>query len=87
MSNVTPIRPTVGLSRLDQLRAFVAWEQETAPEKIHIAAWALSEIERLRSAMQQTIDENGHLADGDTCTLIVLKRALEVPNAGIQARP
>lgn len=34
------------------------------------------EIDRLRAAIQQTLDENGHLADGDNCTLIVLKRAL-----------
>ncbi len=31
----------------------------------------------LVAAIQQTLDENGHLADGDNCTLIVLKRALE----------
>lgn len=37
------------------------------------------EIERLRSAIKQTLDENGHLADGENCTLIVLKRAL-TPN-------
>jgi len=39
------------------------------------------EIDRLRAAIQQTLDENGHLADGDICTLIMLKRVLEVPNA------
>lgn len=37
------------------------------------------EIERLRGAIQQTLYENGHLADGDNCTLISLKRAL-TPN-------
>lgn len=37
---------------------------------------ALREIERLRAAIAQTLDENGHLADGDNCTLIALKRAL-----------
>ena len=79
-SNVVPIRPTVGMSKLEQLRAFVAWEQEDNPEKTHIAAWALFEIERLRAAIQQTLDENGHLADGDNCTLIALKLALDVPN-------
>ena len=42
------------------------------------------EIARLRtqrdyllSAARRTLDENGHLADGDVCTLIVLKRAVE----------
>jgi len=44
----------------------------------------LDEIARLRtqrdymlSAARRTLDENGHLADGDVCTLIVLKRAVE----------
>lgn len=35
------------------------------------------EIDRLRAAIQQTLDENGHLADGNNCTLILLKRAME----------
>lgn len=30
----------------------------------------------LLQAIRQTLDENGHLADGENCTLIVLKRAL-----------
>lgn len=30
----------------------------------------------LRDAIKQTLEENGHLADGENCTLIVLKRAL-----------
>jgi len=37
---------------------------------------ALREIERLRAAIIQTLNGNGHLADGDNCTLISLKRAL-----------
>lgn len=36
----------------------------------------LEENYRLKSAMQRTINENLHLADGDVCTLIHLKRAL-----------
>lgn len=42
------------------------------------------EISRLRtqrdyllSAARRTLNENGHLADGDVCTLIKLKRAVE----------
>ena len=45
---------------------------------------ALAEIERLnaqvatlKSAIKQTLDENGHLADGNNCTLIRLKRAMK----------
>ena len=37
---------------------------------------AADEIERLRLAIIETLDENGHLADGDNCTLIKLKRAV-----------
>lgn len=29
--------------------------------------------QRLISAIKKTLQENGHLADGDNCTLIVLK--------------
>lgn len=34
------------------------------------------QIEALTNAIKQTLEENGHLADGDNCTLIVLKRAI-----------
>ena len=44
----------------------------------------LGEVARLRTqrddilaAARRTLDENGHLADGEICTLIVLKRAVE----------
>lgn len=55
------------------------------------------EIARLRtqrdyllSAARRTLDENGHLADGDVCTLLVLKRAVEMlaeVGAGETAQP
>lgn len=51
MSNVIPIKPTVGMSRIEQLRAFAEWEQSAAPEKTHIATWAIYEIDRLRTAL------------------------------------
>ena len=35
------------------------------------------ENERLRAAIKETLEENGHLADGDVCTLLKLKQALE----------
>lgn len=50
----------------------------------------LGEIDRLRAAIQQTLDENGHLADGDTCTLQVPKRALGIQTCrkcGADMRP
>lgn len=39
-------------------------------------AAANGRVEMLSDAIQQTLDENRHLADGDTCTLILLKRAI-----------
>ncbi len=36
----------------------------------------LEENERLRNAIIKTIEENRHLADGENCTLIHLKRAI-----------
>jgi hypothetical protein len=41
--------------------------------------------DELIDAIQITLDENGHLADGDNCTLIALKRALEKVGAGTTA--
>ena len=38
--------------------------------------------DELLAAIETTLDENGHLADGDNCTLIALKRALEKVGAG-----
>ena len=35
-------------------------------------------IERMLAAIEITLKENGHLADGDNCTLIDLKRAIDV---------
>ena len=37
-------------------------------------------IERLETAILETIEENLHLADGDVCTLIKLKRAINYGN-------
>ena len=34
-----------------------------------------AEIERLNKAIRLTLEENAHLADGDNCTLLRLKRA------------
>jgi hypothetical protein len=38
---------------------------------------AQRERDELAAAILQTLDENSHLADGENCTLIVLKRALK----------
>lgn len=49
-------------------------EQETLRDQI---ASLRTQRDYLLSAAKRTLDENGHLADGDVCTLIVLKRAVE----------
>lgn len=50
---------------------------------LHYIAHKMREIEtessRLRQAIESILDENRHLADGENCTLINLKRAL-TPN-------
>lgn len=52
---------------------------------VDIAEILSAEVERLREAIRQTLDANGHLADGENCTLLRLKVALResgVPWAG-----
>lgn len=36
----------------------------------------LDEIDRLRAAIWETLNANLHLCDGEQCTLLVLKRAV-----------
>lgn len=62
--------PTL-IERLRGSRPSISPSAKTLYEK------AADEIERLRTAMQRTIDENRGFADGDNCTLIHIKRALE----------
>ena len=35
-----------------------------------------AEIAKLRDAIKITLEQNGHLADGENCTLIELKRVI-----------
>lgn len=51
-----------------------------------IAEILSAEVERLRAAICQTLDANGHLADGDVCTLLLLKLALRESGAVARAR-
>jgi len=48
---------------------------------VDIAEILSAEVERLRAAICQTLDANGHLADGDVCTLLPLKLALRESGA------
>lgn len=48
-----------------------------APEEwVTLARSLEDELAELRQAVAQTLRENAHLADGENCTLIRLKRAL-----------
>ena len=48
---------------------------------VEIAEILSAEVERLRAAICQTLDANGHMADGDVCTLLPLKLALRESGA------
>lgn len=67
MPKVIPIRPTVGMCRIDQLRAFVCHEQKDNPDKLHIAAWALAEIEILQDLVKELQHFVPHNHDGVDC--------------------
>jgi hypothetical protein len=54
-------------------RIYAVREEGADPDLIYEAA---AEICRLRDAIRQALDENGHLADGDVCSLMALKVAL-----------
>ena len=43
-----------------------------------------AEAERLRAGIGECLRQNGHLADGDNCTLIGLKRCLRAIDAAMK---
>lgn len=53
-------------------KLYADWKGENYSDR----AILLAEVDRLRAAIRETLDNNAHLADGDVCTLIALKRAL-----------
>jgi len=57
------------IAEVERLRSLLSGDDD-------ISQSLIDENERLRDAIRQTLDENEHLADGDVCTLIVIKRAL-----------
>jgi hypothetical protein len=62
------------LTRLYNHRAMMAPHQkERHTGKMLLEC--IAEIERLSEAIRLTLEENSHLADGDNCTLLRLKRA------------
>lgn len=48
----------------------------TVEQVLRFKKAALAEIQELRQAIKETLEENAHLADGDVCTLIKLKQAI-----------
>lgn len=56
-----------------RLAAYAAERIETLT--LHLAN-VQHECDKLESAIRETLEENLHLADGDVCTLIKLKRAI-----------
>jgi len=62
-------------------------QQDRRAQNLQAIEWndrdLLAEITRLRSAIKNTIESNLHLADGDNCTLIELKRAINYDDAPI----
>lgn len=78
-------KPTPALA-VDQSRLVRPWDDvkrdmTSTPIEREIALlheWSLTlrELRRLESEVAQTLNENAHLADGDNCTLIRLKRAI-----------
>lgn len=49
----------------------------TVASYLDLLAAAQEELAKLREAIERTLNENGHLADGDDCTLIHLVRAID----------
>lgn len=77
---------TTTATAVDQQRLVRPWDdvkrdRTATPIEREIALlneWSstLRELRRLEAEIAQTLNENAHLADGDNCTLIRLKRAI-----------
>lgn len=61
------------LNELDRLRIPLSRPQDSGLRRFDKCR---AELKRLRAAIEKTLRDNAHLADGDDCTLIELKRAL-----------
>lgn len=76
-----PVTGSALLTRLYNHRAMMApHHKERHTGKLLLEC--ISEIERLNEAIRLTLQENAHLADGDNCTLLRLKRAYAQSVAG-----
>lgn len=87
---------TVAAPAVDQQRLARPWDEvsrdpTSSPIEREIALmheWNLTlrELRRLEAEVAQTLNDNAHLADGDDCTLIRLKRAIGWANAPTEPR-
>jgi hypothetical protein len=68
MKSLIEINPINAFRKLRLRKACAALEIKCREQR--------AEIARMRAAIEKTLDENGHLADGDNCTLIHLKTAI-----------
>lgn len=75
--------PKVGSSAIDRLRRRPLRDQVTYWREL----WMKENVERLRlkDAIEITLRQNAHLADGDVCTLKLLKDSIREPNTVAQA--
>lgn len=70
-------------------KACEACDEPTAFEVRQLRARAEraeSEVNRLRAGIAECLNTNGHLADGENCTLISLKRCLHDPTATSESK-
>lgn len=62
---------------LDRARAKInPYHVDVTGTDSHLINELVQRIDALEQAIRETIEDNLHLADGDVCTLIKLKRAL-----------
>lgn len=81
MSGPTPDSPT-GYSRIrhsasaliSRLRSVAESESENDPWLAALCAQSAEEIERLHTGIKKCLKDNTHLADGEDCPLIEMKR-------------
>lgn len=76
---------THDLSLLESEENDIRWaaNEDAEQERIRLinqVTQLITENLRLKKAIRETLDDNLHLADGENCTLIKLKRAAAMPN-------
>lgn len=64
------------LDKIDRLQVELnGWKGVAESWRENAVSWSRKNAE-LRAAINQTLEECGYLADGDNCSLILLKRAV-----------